>query len=96
MAAPGGRRTRHTVIYLSWPEASAFEAVRALDSHQAGGPLSRADWLVRTIEPRLRTAAEDPTLPVHLRTRCRAATEALDAERTRPLIRRPGRPPTVY
>lgn len=96
MAAPGGRRTHHTTIYLSWPEANAFEALRALDSHLAGSPLSRADWLLRTIEPRLRQAPDDATLPVHLRTRCRTALEALDRERAHRSVHRPGRPPSVY
>jgi len=96
MAAPGGRRTHHTVIYLSWPEANAFEALRALDSHLAGRPLSRADWLIGAIEPRLRQAPDDASLPVHLRARCRAALEGLDSERARLSPHRPGRPPSVY
>lgn len=96
MAAPGGRRTKHTVIYLSWDEADAFEAVRVADSHRHGGALSRADWLMQVVEPRLRAHAADAALPTHIRQRCAAALSALERERSRPFVRRPGRPPQVY
>lgn len=96
MAAPGGRRTRHIVIYLSWDEANAFEAVRLGDSHRHGGALSRADWLIQVVTPRLRAYAADATLPAHIRQRCAAALATLEGERNRPTGRGPGRPPLVY
>lgn len=96
MAAPGGRRTKHTVTYLSWDEANAFEAVRLADSHRHGGALSRADWLMQVVTPRLRAYAEDATLPAYIRQRCMAALATLEGERNHPSVRGPGRPPQVY
>jgi hypothetical protein len=96
VAAPGGRRTRHTVIYLSWDEANAFEAVRLADSHRHGRALSRADWLLQVVDPRLRAYAADATLPAHIRQRCAAALTALERERASAAVRAPGRPPQVY
>ena len=96
MAAPGGRRTRHVAVHLSWPEADAWEALRALDSHRAGRPLSRADWLMHLVEPRLREASDQPNLPSYLRTRCSRAVEALEAERSRSAPHQLGRPPNVW
>ena len=97
MAAAGGRRTHQVAVHLSWPEADAWEAVRALDSHRAERPLSRADWLVQTIEARLREAGTAPGLPSRLTTRIAGALDALDAERARTgPPRAPGRPPRVW
>ena len=96
MAAPGGRRTKHTVIYLSWAEAAAFEAVRLADSRRGGSDLSRADWLMRVVEPRLRQSADDSTTPDYVRQRCAAARDGLDRERSRQPAPRLGRPPQVY
>lgn len=96
MPAPGGRRTRHVAVHLSWPEADAWEAVRAVDSHRAGHPLSRADWLIALVEARLRDAEGQPELPPYLRARCSRAVEALEAERSRMQPHAPGRPPRVW
>lgn len=96
MAAPGGRRTKHTVFYLSWAEAAAFEAVRLADSRQAGTDLSRADWLLNVVEGRLRTYAEDPGSSAYVRQRCASALQTLEQQRGRPSLHRPGRPPQVY
>ena len=96
MAAPGGRRTKHTVIYLSWDEANAFEAVRLADSHRHGRGLSRADWLMQVVMPRLQAYAEDATMPIHIQHRCAAALTTLERERSRHSVRHPGRPPQVY
>jgi hypothetical protein len=96
MAAPGGRRTKHVVFYLSWAEATAFETVRFADSRQAGTDLSRADWLLQVVQDRLRAYVANPECSPSVRQRCVAALQTLDYDRNRPVPRRPGRPPQVY
>lgn len=94
MAARGGRRQHTWSAPVSWPEAAVLDAARAVASARQG-PLSRADWLLALAVPVLHEAADDASLPAHLRNRAQQALAQLQAERTQFAAHppRPGRPP---
>ena len=97
MAERGGRRQQTWGAPVSWREAEALEAARAVSGARSG-PQSRADWLLGLAEPVLRNAVEDPALPASVRQRAKSALAALASEREAMAANPPrvGRPPASY
>lgn len=89
MGKPSGRRTKHYTVYLSEAEAECLEAARAAEPVAR----SRADFLLRIIEPVLEEAAERGD------TRSEKALKALEADeheaRAHGFGERGGRPPKL-
>lgn len=96
MAERGGRRKQTWGAPVSWREASALEAARAVSSAR-NGVISRADWLLEMAEPLLRQAVGDQSLPSYVRQRAAQALASLESERAEIAAHppRPGRPPSV-
>ncbi len=97
MAERGGRRQQTWGAPVSWREADALEAARAI-AVARGSVQSRADWLLSIAERVLREGADDAALPAGVRQRAERALAALAAERAEVAAHppRPGRPPEVF
>ena len=97
MAERGGRRQQTWGAPVSWREADALEAARALCGAHSG-PQGRADWLLGLAETVLRNGVEDPTIPGYVRQRAKSALAALASERAATAANPPrvGRPPATY
>ena len=94
MAERGGRRQRTWGAPVSWREAAALDAARAVCAAR-GGLQSRADWLVGMAEQVLRAAAADPSLPASVQRQAERGLADLAADREAVAANppRPGRPP---
>lgn len=97
MAERGGRRQQTWGAPVSWREAAALDAARAVSAARSGGLQSRADWLVGRAEALLREGAADPSLPASVRQQAERALADLAMERAAVAANPPrvGRPPQL-